>query len=184
MYIHSLILPHSQLSEVAVERAFSPTGRLADLIGKEGIEEKGKEWGGGYSFRPFRVLGTGLEFEYSRRQPSISGEKIQPSNIASSWTKYGSETVIGGTLQGRKQFDIRGASRVCKRRMWRLALEVAIKSSVPLLESYLRKEMYSDIKHGSLLAGRRKLKNDVRGVMGGWVRNEGGEEFGIEGVEV
>lgn len=141
---------------------------------------QGREWGNGYSFRPFRVLGTKCEFEFSRRQ----GGEVVPSNISSSWTKYGSETVIGGTLQGRKQFDVRGASKVCKRRMWRVALEVTVKSGVPMIESYLRKGRYADVKGGELLEGRRKVKEDVRGIMGGWIRNEGGEEFGVEGVEV
>ncbi|CAG8962485.1 hypothetical protein HYFRA_00014220 [Hymenoscyphus fraxineus] len=205
MYLTSLILPSSQLSNIAVTRAFSPSGRLKPL--------QGKTWGGGYTFTPFRVLSTEREFEHSRRSGK-GGEKVA-SNLASSWTRYGSETVIGGTLQGRKQGDVRGASRVCKRRMWRVALEVAVRAGVPLVEGVLRQRRYGDVKGGMLLEGRRRVKGDVRGVMGvlrqrrygdvkggmllegrrrvkgdvrgvmgGWVRNEGDEEFGVEGVDV
>lgn len=171
IYIHTLVLPSSQLSSTAVTRAFSPPGRLAPLLGKQ--------WAGGYAFNPFRVLSTEREFPFSRR----SAADVVPSSIASSWTPNGSETLIGGTLQGRKQFDVRGASRVCKRRMWKLALEVAVVACVPAVERCLRVEKYGDVKEPVLL-NRRTVKGDVRAVLGGWVRNGGGEEFGVEGVEV
>ncbi|TVY36809.1 tRNA-specific adenosine deaminase [Lachnellula occidentalis] len=172
IYIHTLVLPSSQLSPTAVTRAFSPSGRLEPLVGNQ--------WVGGYSFQPFRVLSTDSEFAFSRR----SAEDAVPSNLASSWTPNGSETLIGGTLQGRRQFDVRGASRVCKRRMWKLALEVAVAAGVPAVERCLRMEKYGNLKGDALLDRRRVVKGDVRGVLGGWVRNEGGEGFGVEGVEV
>ncbi|RDL41020.1 Adenosine-deaminase-containing protein [Venustampulla echinocandica] len=173
IYLHSLVLPSSQLSPVAANRAFSPSGRLKPL--------SGRKWEGGYAFKPFRVISTEKEFEYSRRQTGV--KELVSSNISSSWTHHGSETIIGGTLQGRKQFDIKGASRVCKRRMWKLALDVSVLASVPALERLLRVERYADVKGGGLLEGRRRVKEDVRGVLTGWMRNEGGEGFGIEGVE-
>lgn len=85
-------------------------------------------------------------------------------------------------MQGRKQFDVRGASRVCKRRMWKLALQVAVGVGVPPIESVLKGNRYEDVKWGKLFERRRKVKRDVRGVLGGWVRNEGGEAFAVEGV--
>jgi tRNA-specific adenosine deaminase 1 len=119
-YLSSLILPSSQYSEIACTRSFSSTGRLAPL--------QGKTWGGGYAFREFKILTTEKEFSYSRRQLLRTGEKLVPSNIASISGTHpaASETLIGGTLQGRKQFSFPGASRVCKRRMWQLALSVAV----------------------------------------------------------
>lgn len=174
MYIHTLVLPDSQLSSIAVERAFSSRGRLKEV--------DGRDWGNGYVFKPFKVVGTGREFEYSRRQ--VGQGEIASSNISSSWTPGGSETVIGGTMQGRKQFDGRGASRVCKRRMWRLALEVAVRVGVPVLVRYLTASKYLDLKNGDLLAERRRVKGDVREVLGGWVRNEGGDEFSLDGAEL
>ncbi|KAG9236093.1 adenosine deaminase/editase [Amylocarpus encephaloides] len=173
MYITSLVLPSSQLSTIAVERAFSTSGRLSAL--------KGRDWGSGYAFKPFRVLGTEREFAYSRRQ--TSAKEFVPSNLASSWTPHGNETVIGGTVQGRKQFDVRGASRVCKRRMWRLAAEIGGKAMLPLLEKCLAGGSYAGVKNGELLRHRKFVKEDVRKVMGGWLRNEDGEDFEIGGVD-
>lgn len=128
-----------------------------------------------------KVLGTEREFDFSRR--SGNGNDLVPSNLASHWTPHGSETLIGGTLQGRKQFNVKGASKVCRKRMWALALQVAVAAGAPALESVLKKEKYEDVKGARVLEGRRKVKQDVRAVLGGWVRNEGGEEFGVEGVD-
>jgi tRNA-specific adenosine deaminase 1 len=198
-YLTSLVLPSSQYSETACTRAFSSSGRLAPL--------KGKKWGGGYSFREFKVLTTEKEFAYSRRQALMPGEKLVPSNIASisGLSPAGSETLIGGTLQGRKQFSLPGASRVCKRRMWQLALSVAgiacqhalindgdnrkpeeiedkLMGDHPIVES-LNAETYAEIKEGDLLKERMKVKREVREMaLMGWVRNEGGEGFGPEGL--
>ncbi|KAH6661974.1 adenosine deaminase/editase [Halenospora varia] len=173
VYIHTLVLPSSQLSPTAAERAFSPSGRLKGLVGND-------KWEGGYSFKPFKLVGTTKEFAHSRRQ---KGDLI-PSNISSAWTPRDTETIIGGTLQGRKQFDPRGASRVCKRRMWKLALEVAVLVGVPAVERVLRLQTYKEVKGCKMLAERKTVKGDVGGVLGGWVRNEGGEEFEVNGVEI
>jgi len=118
-YLTSLILSSSQYSETACTRAFSSSGRLAPL--------KGKIWEGGYHFQEFKILTTEKDFLYSRRQALKTGEKLVPSNIASlsGLRPTDSETLIGGTLQGRKQFSLPGASRVSKRRMWQFALGLA-----------------------------------------------------------
>jgi len=175
-YIHSLILPSSQYSPIACTRAFSSTGRLSSL--------HGQEWDGGYAFRPFRIATTSKEFPHSRRQVLNEGEKLVPSNIAASWTPHHNEALIGGTLQGRRQFSPKGASRVCKRRTWRLALEISAMVSVPAIERCLRSETYMDVKRGSLLASRRRVKEDMReAALKGWVRNEGGEDWGVEVVD-
>ncbi|PBP20962.1 adenosine-deaminase domain-containing protein [Diplocarpon rosae] len=178
-YIHSLILPSSQYSSVACTRAFSDSGRLSIL--------KDKEWSGGYAFQPFKIITTEKEFRYSRRQHLQVGEKLVPSNIASSWTPNHSDTLIGGGIQGRKQFSLKGASRVCKRRKWKLALEIAQMASVqaPKLERALRNKSYASVKESGLLNERREVKKYVRSsALRGWVRNEGGEDWGVEGVEI
>ena len=93
--------------------------------------------------------------------------------------------MIGGVLQGRKQFDVRGASRVCKRRMWKLAIEIAGLAAVPVVESCLYMTMYGDVKSSGCLTQRIKVKDDARkGALKGWIRNAGGEEFGVDSVEV
>lgn len=178
-YIHSLILPSSQHSSVACKRAFSDSGRLSDL--------KGRKWAGGYAFHVFNILTTEHEFSHSRRQSLKDGEKIAPSNTATSWTPNHNETLIGGTLQGRKQFSLKGASRVCKRRNWKLALKIAslVTLRAPSIERCLSVESYRTVKEGGMLAGRRAVKLDVRtGALKGWVKNQGGEDFNTAGVDV
>ena len=175
-YINSLVIPSSQHSQVACIRAFSSTGRLAPL--------QGKEWDGGYAFKPFRVDVTETEFKYSRRQILGKEERIVSSNIAAFWTPNGSETLIGGTLQGRKQFSMKGASRVCKRRSWKLALDISAMISVPVVERCLEVESYKDMKMGTLLRSRRRVKEAVKKeALKGWVRNDGGEEWDVHEVE-
>ncbi|KAH7336247.1 adenosine deaminase/editase [Rhexocercosporidium sp. MPI-PUGE-AT-0058] len=178
IYIHSLVLPSSQHSSVACTRAFSDSGRLSSL--------KGRQWEGGYSFSPFSIVTTDKEFTSSRRQSLGMGEKIIPSNIATWWTPNHTETMIGGSLQGRKQFSVKGASRVCKRRSWKLAIEIAKVASIqlPKVEKALDVNTYALLKQSLSLLQRRIVKADVRaGALKGWVRNEGGEDWGMEGVE-
>ena len=136
------------------------------------------------------MLRTEKEFAYSRRQALTLREKIVPSNISMAWTPNSCENLIGGVLQGRKQFDARGASRVSKRRMWRLAIEVAGLVAargleVDRVERCLLGKTYGDAKGGEVLEGRRRVKVDVREMaLKGWVRNEGGEVFEVGGLEM
>jgi tRNA-specific adenosine deaminase 1 len=213
-YLTSLVLPSPQYSETACTRAFSPSGRLAPLTEKT--------WGGGYAFREFKILTTEKEFAYSRRQVLKLGEKLVPSNIASvsGPRPENSETLIGGTLQGRKQFSLPGASRASKQRIWQLAISVAAlacgrvlvdldrtkgencehqpncmdstlreeKNEKRLFENdpivqCLKVETYTGIKEGKLLRERRRVKREVREMaLKGWVKNDGGESFGCDGL--
>lgn len=153
-------------------------------------EMKDRQWSGGYRFQEFGIKTSTKEFKYSRRQVLGVGEKLVPSTISASWivdptTKSGKlETLIGGVLQGRRQYDVRGASRVCKRRMWKLAIEVARLAAVPAAERCLQMLSYAEVKSSDCLAKRRSVKEDVRtSTLKRWVRNVGGEEFGIHGIE-
>ena len=135
------------------------------------------------------------------------GEKLVPSNIASmsGISSSDGETLIGGTLQGRKQFSPLGASRVSKQRMWQFALSIAVilcknllmglnhvnpekvggneqdekmLSNVHPIVKCLKSSTYGEIKDGPLLEERRRVKREVREMaLKGWVRNSGGEDF-------
>jgi tRNA-specific adenosine deaminase 1 len=177
-YISSIVLPESQYSSEACTRAFSSSGRMSVL--------KDKTWDGGYRFHDLKVNTTSREFKYSRRQVLADGEKVVPSNISASCTRNATstptvETLIGGVLQGRKQYDSRGASRVCKKKMWQLALEVAALVAVPVIERSLKAATYSELKACQQLEGRKKVKDEVREkCLKPWVRNVGGEDFGLK----
>jgi tRNA-specific adenosine deaminase 1 len=152
-YLTTLVLPSSQYSETACTRAFSSSGRLASL--------KGRTWEGGYHFQEFRILTTEKQFPYSRRQVLKAGEKLVPSNLASisGTSPNDSETLIGGTLQGRKQFSLPGASRVCKRRMWQFTLSLAAISCKSILVNLDNRKTDKGIRGRTF--DRFTLRNDA-----------------------
>ncbi len=174
-YLSSITLPLSQYSSTACLRSFSPTGRLAPL--SQSFQD-GKRWQGGYSFHPYTIKTTTHEFPYSRRQVLKAGEQLVPTNISTSHTPIFTQTLISGTLQGRRQFTPLGAAHTSKLQLWNLCLSIATLIAVPQIELALKSSTYKEIKEGHLLEGRRNVKQDVREVLGGWVRNEGGEDFG------
>ncbi|KAJ4415203.1 hypothetical protein N0V85_002821 [Neurospora sp. IMI 360204] len=203
-YLSTVVLPESQYSVAACSRCFSFSvageGRMAPLLD---TSVSAKLAGAGYTFREFRVETTRMEFPFSRRTilPSSSTsastertdtktKKLIASNLATSWTLNGprdGEGLVGGVLQGRKQFDPRGASLVSRRKMWALAREVC--SSMELEDDGEIKQAlgstdlaYDEIKDGSsLLAGRRRAKEEAKRVaLKGWVRNTGDGSFKLE----
>jgi tRNA-specific adenosine deaminase 1 len=181
MYLRSLILPVSQLSDTAIARAFSTTGRMSPLA--DDAHRMARWKGSGHVFHPLKVFPTTLEFIHSRRQLILTGNSLTSSNISAAWTPRFCETLIGGTIQGRKQFSLKGASRVCKRRAWKLALGITSVLGDRALKTTLESERYELVKQSSLLDGRRRVKEDVIAVLGGWPRNVGGDDFTVDGVE-
>ncbi|KAK0653840.1 putative tRNA-specific adenosine deaminase [Cercophora samala] len=185
VYLTSLILPESQYSATGCTRCYGfdpqskPPGRMACLTAKP------PAWENGYKTSPFRIETTQHEFDYSKRMVTARSEKISPSNLAICWTynKGVEEGIIGGVLQGRKAFDIKGASAVSRRKMWALAVEVAEGVNGPEgeLTKELRRGTYDGVKEGSeLLEARRKVKDQVRAeALKGWVRNTGDGGFGL-----
>ncbi|KAI1334705.1 adenosine-deaminase domain-containing protein [Xylariaceae sp. FL0016] len=199
LYLTTLVLSASQLDPGACRRAFSPDGgRMAPLRHRivaldhddDGQNARGGGgWPGGYAFRPFAVAATDLEFAFSRREVGRRAEKTAPSNLAVAWTRSSGlrnpgreETTLGGTLQGRKQFDIRGASFASRRRMWGLAAEVAGALGVGMVEVQraLHAETYGEMKHSGLLQARREVKEETRReALKSWVRNVGDDDFSL-----
>jgi tRNA-specific adenosine deaminase 1 len=174
-YLTALVLPDSQLNETACTRAFSRSGRMGGVtLAME------KKWTGGYRWHGFDVLPTTREFEWSRRS-ATSSQKLLPSNISTIKTPHLEQTLIGGVLQGRKQFDLRGASNICRRSMWKCVLELAGVVGLPALADVLGKGTYGEVKSGGWLEARRRVKKEVREeVLKGWVRNGGDEDFQLE----
>ena len=169
-YISTLTIPESQCSATAVHRAFAATGRMKSI--------RGNSWHGSYAFKLFKINTTSLEFEFSRRSPSSIATSVVPSNLAAVWTPDHDESLIGGVLQGRKQFDPNGASMVSKRRMWQLAVEIAeMLPECDIWSTTLKAESYLQVKESSILAARRDVKRDVGITLDGWIRNASGESF-------
>ncbi|KAF2114440.1 adenosine deaminase/editase [Lophiotrema nucula] len=179
-YFSSLVLPKSQHVETACTRAFSRQGRMSGITPE--VERRWRESGSGYRFRPFDVRTTEREYEWSRRRVA-EGVKAVPSNLSAVYTPHLQETLIGGTLQGRKQFDPRGASAVCRRSMWKHAAEVAGIVGLPVLIEALGKARYIEVKEDRMMAERRSIKDVVYSeALKGWVRNTGGVDFGLDEI--
>ncbi|KAK0729974.1 adenosine-deaminase [Lasiosphaeris hirsuta] len=178
VYLTSLILPESQYSATACRRCFSadvPEGRMSALAERE--------WAGsGYAFVPFRVETTGLEFDFSKRVVAARSDKTSASNLAAAWVRDGiEEGLIGGVMQGRKHFDLRGASAVSRRRMWGLAIEIGGSLGASIddgIVGVLAAGTYDEVKEGVLLEARRKVKDETRrDALKGWIRNMGDGGF-------
>jgi tRNA-specific adenosine deaminase 1 len=170
-YISTLTLPASQCVEAAIKRAFTTSGRLPDLK---------PQWYGGYSFRPFIVQTTSLEFAWSRRALTQHDKSI-PSNISAVYTPDVMETLINGILQGRRVDDPKGASKICRKSLWKAAVEVAKLLDNDRIKGVLYAESYGNLKKSELLEPRRRVKDDVRAhALEGWIRNARDEQFSIE----
>ncbi|KAF2634856.1 hypothetical protein P280DRAFT_474302 [Massarina eburnea CBS 473.64] len=179
-YLTTLILPSTQLIPSACLRAFTRTeGRMAPITpGMEG------GWNGGYKWHGFDVVGTQREFEWCRRNVEVGkGQKAVAANMSAVWTPGWQETLIGGVLQGRKQFDPRGASGISRMGMWKVAVQIAAVAGVPMLVDALAKKTYREVKCDGLFADRTKVKEDVRNAsLKGWVRNAGDDDFRLDGA--
>jgi len=170
-YIHTLVMPQSQMVPEACDRAFGLNGRLSAL---QNISPDH------YAFRPFNIRPTTREFAFSRRIADASTTSIVPSNI--SCLTYGpkQETLINGSLQGRKQGDPRGASAVSRRSMWALALRTAALLAQPALIAALDVKSYADVKASKLLADREAAKHTAKDTsLRGWKRNVGDDEWSL-----
>ncbi|KAL6704109.1 hypothetical protein ACN47E_008772 [Coniothyrium glycines] len=170
-YLDSLVLPSSQYVPAACERAFSRSGRLSSL--------DDSSWTAGHRFQPFIVRPTSREFTWGRRNVP-SSKKAVASNLSAVWTSSWQETLIGGVLQGRKQLDPRGASRISRRSMWNIALQIAGVAGLSLLKEILDKESYDAVKKSELLKHRQIVKSDMKTALKGWAPNTGDETFRLD----
>jgi len=143
-----------------------------------------KKWHGGYEFRPFAVRTTSRDFEFSRRS-AMASERLVTSNMSVVWTPTLQETLIGGVLQGRKQFDPRGASKICRRQMWRAVVDLAALCGLAGLEVIAVKGSYGSLKERSdILKERRAIKSEATAeALGGWIRNCGDDGFQLEDID-
>jgi tRNA-specific adenosine deaminase 1 len=171
-YIHTLVMPQSQMVPEACDRAFGRNGRLSALQSTAS---------GHYSFRPFTIRTTTREFAFSRRVVDASTTSIVPSNISSLTYGPKQETLINGSLQGRKQGDPRGASAISRRSMWALALKTAILLAQPALVAALDVKSYADVKASKELADREAAKQTAKdSSLQGWKRNVGDDEWSLK----
>ena len=170
-YLAFLILPTTQYSSTACTRAFGSSGRLQPLADKR--------WHGTYTFQPFSVKTTDREFSCSRRAAS-SSTPLVASNISTLSTPHFQQTLIGGRLSGRKNGDLRAASAVSRRNLWKAVAQVVTVLGVPALEQALAGSTYEGLKESALLNGRREVKAEVtRLALEAWGANAR-DDFALE----
>lgn len=173
-YLHALVLPSSQHVPRATERAFSAAGRMSSIS-----SDRVRSWPEGLAFQPFASRTTSREFKYCKRAVPLGAERVA-SNLSAVWTPHFQEVLINGTLQGRKQFDRRGASMLCRQSIWRLATQVADLAGSTVCTKTLMKKTYSDVKQDEALDGKRQIKEDVIGfALKGWSRSNADQDFGL-----
>ncbi|KAL1876412.1 hypothetical protein VTK73DRAFT_9351 [Phialemonium thermophilum] len=176
VYLRSVIVPESQYLPVSWRRCFGIQGRMHELAGRV--------WLGGYRFSPFTVETTRREFRYSVREVKKETSSVAASNLAAVWSLHGlQEGLIGGVLQGRKQFDRKGASLVSRRRLWECAREIAtsLESVFSGLRDQLHARTYHDLKNGPFLKARREVKQEVyTKSLRVWISNIRDDDFALE----
>lgn len=177
-YLDSLVLPSDQHSKTATTRAFSATGRMAALMNEQ--TRNALPWVDGYSFHPLDVHESEVDFAYSKKASAAVG-KVTGSNITAFWNPFTSEVLIGGTLQGHKQFATRGASQLSRQKLWALSKELAASLQRDDLASVVGQTSYRDVKASQALAGRQQVKETVRHLaLRPWVRNTGDDDWAQE----
>ena len=76
--------------------------------------------------------------------------------------------------------DPRGASKICRKSLWSLAVQIAGIAGVPVMLEMLRQSTYKEVKDSPQLADRRRVKKSVQNQgLGGWVHNNGDSSFAL-----
>jgi tRNA-specific adenosine deaminase 1 len=167
-YMRTLVLPEAETVSEAVKRAFGSEGRMKALKGWEGTRD-------GHKFRPFDVRTTGRKFAYSAQGAEAGG-----SNLSALYTPRRQEILVNGVLQGRKQFDIRGASITSRRGLWKLALEVAVMAGIPAVLGTLDKTTYMMAKECGNDARKVAKEMALEKALMGWKRNERDDDWKLD----
>jgi tRNA-specific adenosine deaminase 1 len=161
IYISTTVLPSIEYSASGCSRAFGAQGRMKELTGMT--------WDGGYSYHPFQIGVTSIEFPYSRRQAGPATSNLSAVFVANK----GAEVLIGGVLQGRKQFSgVLAGSMLCKMKIWGAVMDVArigIASQVVSVPT----NSYAELKSSEMMRPRENVKAKVREILGGWTKTGG-----------
>lgn len=176
-YLRRLVLPFERCVPTATQRAFGKDGRMKPVTGAD-LQSKWEQ--DGYSFKPFEVATTSRRFAYEKTPGAAA------SNISVFATPYRREVLINGVLQGRKQFDPKGASSVSRRKMLHgiagILDEIGQQdSALSDLLGKLGEQTHAWLKSEAMFLGRQAVKEDVRTLaLKGWERNVGDGDWSLD----
>lgn len=187
-WLGTLTLPEGRVVDSAVERAFEPTGRIAPLA-NEGVQQKWRALG--YEYKPFQVLKTSKNFEYSKQQHTLETDSEAdvtaipvPSNLATLVTTHDREILVNGVLQGRRQDDPRGTSSFSRRSAWEAVTDLESSITALGVGSGPGNRFSGTYGEAKRLDGRESVKGDVRDLaLEGWRRNEGDDEWTLRDAQ-
>ncbi|KAF2668215.1 hypothetical protein BT63DRAFT_425534 [Microthyrium microscopicum] len=97
-YLHTVVLPTSSKLD-SCTRAFSQQGRMSPIA-----ESSKLNWPLSFAFKPFRIVLTTLDFEFSRADPKV---KYTACNRTAIYSPLFQEAIINGMVQGYKAGNIR-----------------------------------------------------------------------------
>ena len=168
-FLKTLVVYANQYDETGYTRAFGKTGRLSAA------------WSGGTRLFDVRSLPTSYPvFEYSKN----TGSKA--SNISALWIQQPLgrgdilEVLLNGVKQGFKQFESRKGkeSAVCRKQMWMFGARLM--STIPGSSDGrpgAQSISYAKAKGTVAQDERRKVKDNVTNVLGGWQPNIGDDNW-------
>ena len=190
-YIDTLIIPTSQYRGEACQRAFGPSGRMQSLIGRR--------WLGGFSFYPFDVKTTDIEFAYSRRgktEPEDRNAKadyktiLKGSDVTAVWSAQSptgdSNEPKGGSqtrdtllqyssevlIKGRLQGWKEGDPRGASRTTRKKMWQAVVRVLSGLSIPAPENATYEGLKSSDVLKERRNVKAEATvEALKGWIHN-------------
>ena len=174
-YLDYLVVPHAAYHREGFNRAFEQ--RIESI--------RNLTWPGTFRVQPIQTLTTQLLL------PSVLIPEKLASLKASNATAPASvihvhgcptEVMINGVRMGSKfPPNVRGSSPLCRARMGNDFLEILRREKSLSMDTQLPKNStYAQLKR--LGAGMRVVKRTVQEKLGGWVTNEGDEDFVVESL--
>ncbi|KAK6521211.1 hypothetical protein TWF506_001436 [Arthrobotrys conoides] len=193
-YIKTLTVPFDKFNQEGYTRAFTstpPNGRLSNIL-PHTIDVDIKD----YSYTPLTPtpLSQSFTLKYPYSKPPPQDTTTKASNIATLYINHPetspiTEVLISGVKQGNAQLSTaRGdkkGSVVCRKRMWLFLRQIVdllapsqhldIKTKVENIKTYLE---LKDIDINNT-RGRIQMKHLVTGVLNGWGKNIGDDDWGL-----
>ena len=197
-YLQSIILPADKYDDEAFARAFGPRGRLHQRIRTGTCTPPDIHY-----FEIETTPTDTMRFPFEKLTSMEENAPTKAGNVSALWIKRRceelciNETLVKGVKQGSKQFSESEfkMSAVCRKRMWQqghrlmdvlrdkqegLALDGDYMS---LLGDALMSRRYRDAKGGTLGKERAAAKTYAMGLLQGWERNTGDDDWGLSDVQ-